>query len=169
VLAGAFTDAAYVDSLRQRIRELGLEERVLLTGGLPPGDPRLIGLLQTARVIILPSLSETFGLVILEAWAAGAPVIASRTAGARALVKPGQNGWLFDLNEPKCFHEWVHAALVNPGLAKRLGAAGCDLVRAQYDAVALAGRLKNLYAELMEEKHALRHPARRRHEPIHAG
>jgi glycosyltransferase involved in cell wall biosynthesis len=169
VLAGGVTDAAYADSLRQHIRELGLEGRVLLTGGLPPGDPRLIGLLQTARIAILPSLSETFGLVILEAWAAGTAVISSRTSGASALVKHGQNGWLFDLNEPKSFHEWVHAALANPERAKQLAAAGHALVCAEYDAAALAGRLKNLYAELLEEKHALRHTARRRHEHIHAG
>jgi len=169
MLAGGITDASYADALRQRIRALGLEERVLLVGSLPPGDPRLIGLLQTARVVILPSLSETFGLVILEAWAARTPVIASRTSGASALVKQEQNGWLFDLNAPKNFHERVHAALANPGWARRFAAAGHDLVCAEYDAAALAGRLKNLYAELLEEKHALRDPARRRHEHIHAG
>jgi len=95
--------------------------------------------------------------------------MASRTSSASALVKHQQNGCLFDLNEPKGFHEWVHAALVNPELARQLAAAGRDLVRADYDAAALAGRLKNLYTELMEQKHALRHPARRRHEHVHAG
>jgi starch synthase len=169
VLAGAFTDAAYADSLRQRLGELGLEDRVLLTGGLPPGDPRLIGLLQAARAVILPSLSETFGLVILEAWAAGTPVIASRTSGASALVKPGVNGWLFDLNEPKSFHESVDAVLRKPEFAQQLAAAGHDLVRAEYDATMLAGRLKHFYSELIEKKHALRHPERRRHERVHAG
>ncbi len=71
VLAGACTDETYGGSLRARIRELGLENRVLLTGGLPPGNARLVGLFQEARAVLLPSVSETFGLVILEAWAAG--------------------------------------------------------------------------------------------------
>ncbi len=103
VLAGAVTDELYGQSLQRKIRAFGLENRVLLTGGLPPGDARLIGLLQDAKVALLPSISETFGLVILEAWAAGTPVIASRTSGASALVKHRQNGWLFDLADPGSF------------------------------------------------------------------
>src|SRR5258708_37907952 len=91
VLAGACTDEIYGESLRARIRELGLENRVLLTGGLPPGDARLIGLFQEARVVLLPSVSETFGLVILEAWAAGTAVIASPPSRATGFIPEGQN------------------------------------------------------------------------------
>jgi glycosyltransferase involved in cell wall biosynthesis len=82
VLAGACTDEAYGVQLERRIDELGLGGQVLITGRLPPADSRLIGLLQLARVCMLQSISETFGLVILEAWAAGTPAISSRTSGA---------------------------------------------------------------------------------------
>ncbi|PYI81932.1 MAG: hypothetical protein DME26_18960, partial [Verrucomicrobia bacterium] len=160
VLAGACTDEAYGEILRQNVRRLGLENRVLVIGGLPPGDPKLIGLLQAAKVVILPSISETFGLIILEAWAAGAPVIASRTSGASALVKEGQNAWLFDLNDAGKFHTAIDAVLRRPDLAKELAGAGQRLVSAEYDTTVLAGRMKNLYVELIEEKHALRHSAR---------
>src|SRR4051794_12481118 len=71
VLAGACTDEPYGEMVDRRIQELGLTGRVILTGGLPPHDPRLIGLLQAASALLLPSVSETFGLVLLEAWAAG--------------------------------------------------------------------------------------------------
>ena len=152
VLAGASTDPAYSDGLRARIRWLGLEAKILLTGGLPPGDARLIGLFQGARVVLLPSVSETFGLVLLEAWACGTPVISSRTSGASALIKPGVNGWLFDLDDRLAFHETLHLTLRNPGLRQRLAAAGRGLVAAEYDATALAGRLKRLYDTLVDEK-----------------
>jgi glycosyltransferase involved in cell wall biosynthesis len=160
-LAGACTDENYGDALRARIRELGLEDRVLVTGGLPPGDARLIGLFQEARAVLLPSVSETFGLVVLEAWAAGTAVIASRTSGATALIRHGENGWLFNHGDARAFHEAVDAALLKPELAAQFAASGNRLVRAEYDGVALAGRMKNLYAQLIEEKHALRHSARR--------
>jgi len=124
----------------------------------------LIGLLQEAKAVILPSLSETFGLVILEAWATGTPVIASKTFGASALIKNGYNGWLFDLTDQTGFHAAIDAALLKPELARRLGAAGRELVSAEYDATMLAGRMKNLYQQLIEEKHALRNSAGRRHE-----
>ncbi len=160
VLAGAVTDERYGQSLKRQISALGLENRVLLTGGLPPGDPRLIGLLQDAKVAVLASISETFGLVILEAWAAGTPVIASRTSGASALLKHGQNGWLFDLADPGLLHSAVDQALLEPRLAAQFAAAGRQLVSAEYDATVLAGRMKTLYEQLIEEKHALRHSSR---------
>jgi glycosyltransferase involved in cell wall biosynthesis len=116
-------------------------------------------LFQEARAVLLTSVSETFGLVVLEAWAAGTAVIASRTSGATALIRDGENGWLFNHGDPRAFHEAVDAALLKPELAAQFAATGSRLVRAEYDGVALAGRMKNLYAKLIEEKHALRHSA----------
>jgi glycosyltransferase involved in cell wall biosynthesis len=159
VLAGASTNQLYSESLRDRIRQYEFQDRVLLTGGLPPGDPRLLGLFQQARVLLLPSVAETFGLVLLEAWAAGTTVIASRTSGASALVQDGRNGWLFDLKEVSAFHAAVDAALLRPDLAAQFAAEGARLVSTEYDSVTLAGRMRDLYGQLIEEKNALRHIA----------
>jgi starch synthase len=157
VLAGACTDEKYGKMIEKRIHELGLEERIFLTGGLPPGDPRLIGLLQGAETLILPSLSETFGLVLLEAWATGTSVISSRTSGASALIKNGENGWMFDLENPQSFHEAVEQTLANPERRKKLAEAGGSLVATEYNTDVLAGRMKSLYQQLIEKKNALRH------------
>ncbi len=157
VLAGACTDAAYGVLLIRQLQKLGLEQRVVLTGGLPPGDPRLIGLMQAASAVLLPSVSETFGLVILEAWAAGTLAIASRTSGALALIEPGRNGWLFDLANPLTFHAAVDQTLLDPMRAAHLAEAGRQLARSEYDTAVLAGRMKQLYEQLLAQKHALRH------------
>jgi alpha-maltose-1-phosphate synthase len=152
VLAGACTDQPYGDQIGRRIRKLGLERRVLLTGGLPPNDPRLIGLMQEARALLLPSLSETFGLVILEAWAAGTMVLSSRTSGASALIEHGRNGWLFDLEKPETFHDALGRTVANPQIAREMVARGAAKVRERFSVNALAGRMKRLYEELMEAK-----------------
>lgn len=152
VLAGSCTDAAYGEKLKRRICESGLEHKVLLTGGLPPGDPRLLGLFQSAELVLLPSISETFGLVLLEAWAAGTAVVSSRTSGARELVEVGKNGWLFDLDNPAGFHAALENALSNRGETARFAAAGQALVKEKFDTNALAGQVKNLYQQLIEEK-----------------
>jgi len=109
--------------------------------------------------VLLPSVSETFGLVILEAWAAGTAVIASRTSGASALIREGQNGWLFDHGDSQAFHKAIDAVLSKPETAARFAAEGSKLVMAEYDNAALAGRMKNLYVQLIEQKRALRHLA----------
>jgi len=159
VFAGACTDAAYGAALGHKVAALGLDDRVYFTGGLPPGDPRLIGLLQSARVVLLPSLSETFGLVILEAWAAGTTVIASRTSGAESLVSPGKNGGLFKHGDALGFHTELNRVLLDPNQAAHQAAAGARLVEREYDTAVLARRMQTLYAMLIEEKNALHHPA----------
>jgi starch synthase len=152
VLAGSCTDVAYGEQLKQKICQVGIGDRILLTGGLPPGDPRLIGLFQSAEVVLLPSISETFGLVILEAWAAGTPVISSRTSGAKELIEMGKNGWLFDLDNPAAFNAVVEDALTNKESATRFAEAGRVLVTEKFDTNALAGQVKKVYEELIEEK-----------------
>lgn len=160
VLAGACTEEKYGRQIEKEISELGLKGKVLLTGGLPPGDSRLIGLLQQAEALILPSISETFGLVLLEAWAAGTAVISSRTSGATTLIKEGENGWLFDLEQPETFHAAVDDALWNGERTKFFAAQGGKLAMTEYNTNVLAGRMKNLYELLIKEKHASGHSPR---------
>ena len=158
VLAGACTDEAYGVALEKRIAELGVQPQVLLTGKLPPADPRLVGLMQSAQVALLPSISETFGLVILEAWAAGTPAVSSRTSGASALIEDGKNGWLFDLDRPERFHAAIDAAVAGREARQQAIAAARERVISDYDTRVLSARMKRLYEQLGEEKrHALRH------------
>jgi alpha-maltose-1-phosphate synthase len=152
VLAGACTDKNYGVQLLQRIQKLGLETHVMLTGGLPPGDPRLLGLFQQAAMVLLPSISETFGLVILEAWAAGAAPVSSRTSGARSLIQHGENGFLFDLENAASYHQAVDALLTKDQLAKQFGTRGKEYVKTEFDSRVLARRVKQLYEELIAEK-----------------
>jgi starch synthase len=152
VLAGACTDEAYGKTLKKEIRNLGLESHVICTGGLPPGDPRLMGLYQAAVAVLSPSFSETFGLSILEAWAAGTPVIASRTSGACELIRAGENGQLFDINDSPGFLSLLNETLLRPDEASKLAQRGQQLAAAEYDTNMLAGRIKSLYERLIKER-----------------
>lgn len=157
VLAGPCTDEPYGRELDRLIDRLGLGDSVRLTGKIPPGDPRLIGLMQESKAVLLPSLSETFGLVLLEAWAAGTAVISSRTSGAKALIEHGQNGWLFDLKNAGEYHSGIDQTLGNAEWRARSIELGTKRVVNEYDAVVLTERMKHLYQNLIEKKHALRH------------
>lgn len=152
VLAGAATHADYAAGLQRQIARLGLEDHVLLTGGLEPAGETLIGLLQLARALVLPSTNETFGLVILEAWAAGTAVISSRTSGAASLVRPGENGWLFAIGDGGGCQAAIAEALAQPARAAACAAAGRQLARTEYDEQVLAARVRRLYDTLVGEK-----------------
>jgi len=103
---------------------------------------------------VLPSTNETFGLVILEAWAAGTAVICSRTSGAASMVRHRENGWLFDIDDSTQFTAAATEALAQPALTRACAEAGRQLARTEYDAGVLAGRVKALYESLQREKRA---------------
>lgn len=159
VLAGGCTHAEYGVQVEREIERLGLEDRVLLTGGLPPGDPRLVGLMQEAQAAVLPSLAETYGLIIIESWAAGLPVVTTPTSGALELIQDGENGLLFQLDEPPRFHAAIDRLLQGPLFASRVATAGLRLAETRHDIKVLAGKVRDLYERLGGTKHALRHSA----------
>ncbi len=148
VLVGAVTDATYGAALERRVEKLGLAGAVRFVGALPPRDPRLVGLYQRADVVALPSLSETFGIVILEAWAAGACVVASRTSGASELVRDGANGVLHDIDDCDGLVDALDRVLSDETLARKLASAGRAKALSDYDYVAVAGRVLDVYRSL---------------------
>jgi glycosyltransferase involved in cell wall biosynthesis len=108
-------------------------------------------LLQGAAAVVVPSHSETFGLVILEAWAAQRAVISTGTSGAKDLVEDGVNGHLFELNDPQKFHAAVDRCLNDANHAREIGCNGFRRAQ-EFDTVRLAGRVRDLYEELVKEK-----------------
>jgi starch synthase len=164
VLIGAGTTQSVVDELNQEISRLGLSNDVLLTGGLASGSPELIGLIQSARLFVLCSTAEPFGIVILEAWAAGTPVLSSRTSGALSLIDHGRTGMLFDLDNKSDFHFGIDALMMSDHIRTHLIGEARERVLADFDVPTIAGRVARVYEELSEAKKskeskaALHHP-----------
>lgn len=156
VFAGPCVDVAYRHKMKQSIDAMDLHGAVLMAGAFPSGDPRLIGLMQHASAMVLPSVVEPSGLAITEAWAAGLPVIANRSAGASAFIHHDYDGWLFDISNPHTFQEGLRHVLTSPHVASRFVTAGCNRVRNEFDHRLVAGRLKALYEELLDERLAAR-------------
>lgn len=94
VLIGPLSNQGYVTRLGRRITVLGLDARVRFMGELPQSE--LAGWLARAALLVIPSRSEGLGRVILEAFAAGVPVLACRVGGVVDLVRPEVTGWLVE-------------------------------------------------------------------------
>ena len=151
-LIGAGTTQSVVEELHREIARLGLSHDVLLTGGLDSGSAELIGLIQSARLFVLSSTAEPFGIVILEAWAAGTPVLSSRTSGAASLIEHGQTGLLYDLDQSADFHSGIDSLMINNKLHRHISAEAREHVRAEFDVPSIAGRVARVYEELVEDK-----------------
>ena len=152
VLIGAGTTQSVVDELHREISRLGLANDVLLTGGLPSGSAELIGLIQYARMSVLSSTAEPFGIVILEAWAAGTPVLSSRTSGAASLIEHGRTGLLYDLDQSADFHSGIDTLMMNNDVHLQICIEALERVRRDFDVPSIAGRVAKVYAELIEAK-----------------
>ena len=148
VLIGAGTTQHVVEELHREIERLGLQNDVLLTGGLASGSPELIGLIQQARVFALSSTAEPFGIVILEAWAAGTPVISSRTSGPLDLIAHGRTGLLYDLETSSTFHQAIDVVFNDPNLHRHLREQARAHVLAEYDVPSIAARVARVYEDL---------------------
>ena len=125
--------------------DLGVAGRVTFT------DPKPHHLLSTyyraADIVLVPSRSESFGLVALEAAACGTPVVAAAVGGLRTVVEHGRTGFLVEGRDPAVFAAYVGEILGNPRLAGELRDAATAHSR-RYTWSTAAARLRRLYADL---------------------
>lgn len=123
-------DGALMPELEDLARSLGVEDRVEFLGRVD--DDELRRAYQEAAVFILPSKMEGFGIVFLEAWLHGMPVIAGRLDAAAEVITDGVNGLLVDPDSVEQIASAIIRLLGNPQLAKRLAHHGYETVRNRY-------------------------------------
>jgi D-inositol-3-phosphate glycosyltransferase len=132
-------------SLHDLVGVLGLESHVTFS---PPQPHELLSTYYRASdCCLVPSRSESFGLVALEGSACGVPVVAAAVGGLTTLVEDGRNGYLVESGDVDGFATRVAAIVTDPILQADLGAGGASMAR-QYTWATAASRLRALYTEL---------------------
>jgi D-inositol-3-phosphate glycosyltransferase len=102
---------------------------------------------RAADLCLVPSRSESFGLVALEAAACGVPVVASAVGGLTTLVAHGETGYLVEGRDPVALAAPTAGILADPGLAASMARAASRRA-AGYTWTAAAARLRRLYRKL---------------------
>jgi D-inositol-3-phosphate glycosyltransferase len=126
-------------------QRLGVRHQVRL---VPPQPHHLLSTYyRAADVVLVPSRSESFGLVALEAAACGVPVVASAVGGLRTLVSDGRTGLLVDSRDPEAFADAVGSVLADPRGAAAMGEAAARRAR-DFTWSTTAARLRRTYADL---------------------
>ncbi len=138
---------AYLEDLRTLVEQLGLTSRVCFVD--PQPHELLSSYYRAADVCLVPSRSESFGLVALEAAACGTPVVASAVGGLTTLVEDQVTGLLVDESDPEAFARAVARLLQNPALADRL-AVGAVAAARRYTWRRAAATLVETYSELAD-------------------
>jgi D-inositol-3-phosphate glycosyltransferase len=136
---------AEAEAARQLAADLGVEARVRF---VPPQPHHILSSwYRAADVVVVPSRSESFGLVALEAAACGIPVVASAVGGLLNIVHDGVTGWLVEGRDPERYARAITQVLGDPGGAAAMGAAAAVRAR-RFTWSFTAARLRRLYTDL---------------------
>jgi glycosyltransferase involved in cell wall biosynthesis len=128
-------------SLEALSRQLGLSERTVFAG-TRRDIPRILPLLD---LFVLPSLYEGFGIAILEAMAAGKPVVATTVGGIPEFVVPGDTGLLVEPGKAAALAEAIGSLVRDPARATRMGMRGRARVLAGFQMSTVVRRHEQVY------------------------
>lgn len=121
-------DGSQSAALCRRAQDLGIADRVHFLGRVTPGQ--VTTAMAAADVVVVPSRREAFGIVALEAWRAGTPLVGTVHGGMPDFVEDGVDGLLVDPIDREALATAVSAVLVDTTRAEDLGAAGRRRVQA---------------------------------------
>ena len=139
-------DGPDLAALREAVRARGLEQRVTLVGAV--SSARVAEELATADVLVLPSVHEELGSVLLEAMAAGVPAVAYAVGGVPEAIEHERTGLLVEPGDVGALAAAVARAHIDGRLRERARSEGRRRARERYDAGAQAPRLAAIYREV---------------------
>ncbi|GAI02580.1 unnamed protein product, partial [marine sediment metagenome] len=141
-------DGPLKQELKAKIQDLGLEDRVYLIGVCKD----IPTLLSQADALVLSSVWEGLPNVILEAMAAGLPIVATDIGGVRELVSDGENGFLVPCQEPMLLAEaMMHLMAITEQKRTEMGKRGRTIVKKKYNINIIVKKWEALYEEVLSK------------------
>lgn len=159
-------DESETERLKRVASEIGVRGAIEFVGSVAHHE--LPYFYAAADVCVMPSYSESFGLVGLEAQACGCPVVASDVSGLRSVVRDGVTGFLVAGDNPSDYAERIARLVDCPELAQQMGRRG-QLLAQRFSWSRTADRLAELFASVVERKAASGVSGRHFHDRVHAG
>jgi N-acetyl-alpha-D-glucosaminyl L-malate synthase BshA len=130
----------------EQARELGLGDAVEALGE----QEQIVPLLSVSDLLLLPSATEGFGLVALEAMACETPVVASQVGGLPEVVEHGVSGFLHPPEDVAAMAQSGVALLTDEALHRRVAKAGCEVAQRKFCRDAIVPQYEQYYREVVE-------------------
>lgn len=137
-------DGSLNESLRTLVSKQGLEDSIRFSGWLDD----IVTALDRSDLFILPSRSEPFGIVVLEAMARGVPIVSTRTEGPSEILSD-TTAFLAAVNDPDSLADAIETALTGTTERDRKAVAALSLYQREYTANAVVPRIISLYRKLL--------------------
>jgi len=132
--------------LSNMVQSLGLKDSVILTGAM--SQKEMSEAYVAADVFVLPSIFESFGIALIEAQAAGKPVVGTRVGGAPEALQEDETGFLVNPGDFEQLAEAIIRFLSDEKLAREMGENGKRFVKARFDVRKIVDQVTDIYAEL---------------------
>jgi glycosyltransferase involved in cell wall biosynthesis len=150
VIAGAVEDA-YLSALQKEAEKLKISARVYFTGALGKHD--VVAALNDAAVFVLPSLHENFGVAVIEAMAAGTPVIVSDRVGLASVINEAEAGIVIEATQDSLTAGLIRI-LGDPADAEAMGKRGRQEALERFTWDRIVPVLRDTYLQAIEGKEA---------------
>ncbi len=141
-----FVGAGEQEEMRAAVKDYALDGVVHQVGSVAYHN--LGSYYNNADVFVTPTRQDTWGVAVLEAMAFGKPVLCSKYAGSRQMVEHGENGFIFDPSDTQQLASYMAKFIVDPYLAKRLGARSLEKI-APFTPARAADALANLAVQTL--------------------
>jgi len=142
-----FVIAGPGNSSEFEVQSSALKDEIKFLGEV--SEEEKIALMQRASVFVLPSRSEAFGITVIEAMAAGCPVVVSDLPALTEIVKHKRTGLVFPVNDEKLLASQIIKLLSNQDLGQQLSSNAREKVSEKYDWERIVDRLENIYTQLL--------------------
>lgn len=136
------------DELRNLARELSLERSVEFVGA--QRHDAVADWMSRSHIFLLPSVAEALPVSLMEAQAAGLPVVATRVGSVDSIVSDGISGFLVEPRDPEALTERLGRLLEKPDRWPEMGRAGREHVVRHYDVNSLNDRLVDIFTRLLD-------------------
>ena len=151
VIVAGNDEEQYGEQLVAQAERLGVTGRIHFAGPVDGADKA--ALLKSARALVLPSYSENFGNVVVEAWAAGCPAIVTPEVGLADYIREAGGGWVVE-GHPAALGRQLQTACADPELCARTGRVGRMLVEQDFTWSAVAQKMEAAYTSIIERRQA---------------
>jgi len=148
LIAGKDGGDGYENKVRRWVRKFGLEKAVTFTGFLDGKDK--ISVLCSSDVFILPSYSENFGVAVIEAMAAGLPVVITNRVAISSDISQWKAGIIIDCSEKEVYEGLKKAINMDDNTKNKMIERGKSMVRELYDINRVADRMIELYRDILK-------------------
>lgn len=148
VFLESFSEICELDIVTNASVDFPARPNLRIHRGIRPLSPEILQLYQKADVFVMPTHEDVYGLVYIEAMAAGLPCIGTTVMGVPELVQDGVNGFTIPPGDREALRQALFKLIDNPDLRLSMGLAGKQIAQSKFDAISNCKKIAEIFSSV---------------------